>query len=135
MNPKPRKGLYFWLFLNSNQITGLQIINLGLLFMFIGAIFDSTYAIVFGKFNAETTVLNTILPNLSYNKLGGVIPAYRNLSNLVQLYLHNNKYTGLSEFVNLPNLRYFYCHNQFTDGAPSCPRLTPLEGNVSPSLQ
>ena len=71
--------------------------------------------------------------NLSYNKLGGVIPAYRNLSNLVQLYLHNNKYTGLNEFVNLPNLRYFYCHNQFTDGAPgisgeipdfsSCPRM------------
>ena len=71
--------------------------------------------------------------NLSYNKLGGQIPSYRNLSNLSQLYLHNNKYTGLSEFVNLPNLRYFYCHNQFTDGAPgisgeipdfsSCPRM------------
>ena len=39
----------------------------------------------------------------------------------------------MSEFVNLPNLRYFYCHNQFTDGAPgisgeipdfsSCPRM------------
>ena len=47
--------------------------------------------------------------------------------------MHNNKYTGLSEFSNLPNLRYFYCHNQFTDGAPgisgqipdfsSCPRM------------
>ena len=77
--------------------------------------------------------LNINYVNLSYNKLGGQIPAYRNLSNLVQLYLHNNKYTGLSEFVNLPNLRYFYCHNQFTDGAPgisgeipdfsSCPRM------------
>ena len=77
--------------------------------------------------------LNINYVNLSYNKLSGQIPAYRNLSNLVQLYLHNNKYTGLSEFSNLPNLRYFYCHNQFTDGAPgisgqipdfsSCPRM------------
>ena len=79
------------------------------------------------------SALNINYINLSYNKLGGVIPAYRNLSNLSQLYLHNNKYTGLNEFVNLPNLRYFYCHNQFTDGAPgisgeipdfsSCPRM------------
>ena len=77
--------------------------------------------------------LNINYVNLSYNKLGGQIPAYRNLSNLVQLYLHNNKYTGLSEFTNLPNLRYFYCHNQFTDGSSgisgeipdfsSCPRM------------
>jgi len=77
--------------------------------------------------------LNINYVNLSYNKLSGQIPAYRNLSNLVQLYLHNNKYTGLNEFSNLPNLRYFYCHNQFTDGAPgisgtipdfsSCPRM------------
>ena len=79
------------------------------------------------------SALNINYVNLSYNKLEGQIPAYRNLSNLNQLYLHNNKYTGLSEFVNLPNLRYFYCHNQFTDGAPgisgeipdfsSCPRM------------
>ena len=79
------------------------------------------------------SALNINYINLSYNKLGGVIPAYRNLSNLSQLYLHNNKYTGLNEFVNLPNLKYFYCHNQFTDGAPgisgeipdfsSCPRM------------
>ena len=65
--------------------------------------------------------------------MGGQIPAFRNLSNLSELYLHNNKYTGLSEFSNLPNLRYFYCHNQFTDGSPgisgtipdfsSCPRM------------
>jgi len=79
------------------------------------------------------SALNIDYVNLSYNKLTGQIPAYRNLSNLSQLYLHNNKYTGLSEFVNLPNLRYFYCHNQFTDGSPgisgtipdfsSCPRM------------
>jgi Leucine-rich repeat (LRR) protein len=79
------------------------------------------------------SALNVNYVNLSYNKLSGQIPAYRNLSNLRELYLHNNKYTGLSEFSNLPNLRYFYCHNQFTDGAPgisgqipdfsSCPRM------------
>ena len=77
--------------------------------------------------------LNINYVNLSYNKLTGQIPPYRNLSSLNQLYLHNNKYTGLSEFSNLPNLRYFYCHNQFTDGSPgisgtipdfsSCPRM------------
>ena len=77
--------------------------------------------------------LNINYVNLSYNKLTGQIPAYRNLSSLDKLYLNNNKYNGLSEFSNLPNLRYFYCHNQFTDGAPgisgqipdfsSCPRM------------
>ena len=77
--------------------------------------------------------LNINYVNLSYNKLSGQIPAYRNLSSLSQLYLHNNKYTGLSEFSNLPNLRYFYCHNQFVDGSSgisgeipdfsSCPRM------------
>ena len=77
--------------------------------------------------------LNINYVNLSYNKLQGPIPGYRNLSNLSELYLNNNKYTFLSEFTNLPNLRYFYCHNQFTDGAPgisgeipdfsSCPRM------------
>jgi len=37
-------------FLNDHQSTGIQIVYLGLLFMLIGAIFDSGYAIVFGKF-------------------------------------------------------------------------------------
>jgi len=79
------------------------------------------------------SALNVYYVNLSYNKLTGQIPAFKNLSELDQLYLHNNKYTGLSEFTNLPKLRYFYCHNQFTDGAPgisgeipnfsSCPRM------------
>ena len=79
------------------------------------------------------SALNINYVNLSYNKLTGQIPAFKNLSNLDQLYLHNNKYTGLSEFTNLPKLRYFYCHNQFTDGASgisgeipdfsSCPRM------------
>ena len=71
--------------------------------------------------------------NLSYNKLTGAIPAYRNLSNLTELYLNNNKFTVLREFENLQNLRYFYCHNQFTDGSTGisgeipdftgCPRM------------
>jgi threonine/homoserine/homoserine lactone efflux protein len=43
-------GAFIPQFLNVNQSTGVQIIYLGLLFMFIGAIFDSAYAIVFGKF-------------------------------------------------------------------------------------
>ena len=64
-----------------------------------------------------TATENINYVNLSYNQLTGVIPPYRNLSNLVQLYLNNNKYTVLSEFENLPNLRYFYCHNQRT-GVP-----------------
>ena len=62
-------GAFIPQFLNSNQITGLQIINLGLLFMFIGAIFDSTYAIVFGKFR------NIISSNHMklVNKIGGFL--------------------------------------------------------------
>ena len=43
-------GAFIPQFLNVNQSTGVQIIYLGLLFMLIGAIFDSAYAIVFGKF-------------------------------------------------------------------------------------
>ena len=43
-------GAFIPQFLNVNQSTGIQIIYLGLLFMFIGTIFDSAYAVVFGKF-------------------------------------------------------------------------------------
>ena len=43
-------GAFIPQFLNVNQSTGIQIIYLGLLFMFVGAIFDSAYAVVFGKF-------------------------------------------------------------------------------------
>jgi threonine/homoserine/homoserine lactone efflux protein len=43
-------GAFIPQFLNVNQSTGVQIIYLGLLFMLIGAIFDSAYAVVFGKF-------------------------------------------------------------------------------------
>ena len=43
-------GAFIPQFLNINQLTEFQIIYLGLLFMLIGAIFDSAYAFVFGKF-------------------------------------------------------------------------------------
>ena len=89
-------------------------------------------AFQFGTPNFATSP-NINYVNLSYNKLTGAIPAYQNLSNLTELYLNNNKYTFLSEFQNLANLRYFYCHNQFTDGSSgisgeipnfsSCPRM------------
>ena len=43
-------GAFIPQFLNVHQSTGIQIIYLGLLFMLVGAIFDSAYAVVFGKF-------------------------------------------------------------------------------------
>ena len=43
-------GAFIPQFLDTNQLTEFQIIYLGLLFMLIGAIFDSAYAVVFGKF-------------------------------------------------------------------------------------
>ena len=64
------------------------------------------------------TASNIRYVNLSMNKLGGAIPTYKNLSNLTELYLNNNKFTSISKFINLPKLRYFYCHNQFIDGSP-----------------
>ena len=64
------------------------------------------------------TASNIRYVNLSMNKLGGAIPTYKNLSNLTELYLNNNKFTAISKFINLPKLRYFYCHNQFIDGSP-----------------
>ena len=43
-------GAFIPQFLDLNQINGFKIIYLGLLFMIIGSIFDSAYAVVFGKF-------------------------------------------------------------------------------------
>ena len=43
-------GAFIPQFLDVHQPTGMQIIYLGLLFMLIGTIFDSAYAVVFGKF-------------------------------------------------------------------------------------
>ena len=45
-------GAFIPQFLDTNQITGLRIVYLGFLFMLIGAIFDSAYAVVFGKFRS-----------------------------------------------------------------------------------
>ena len=49
--------------------------------------------------------------HLAFNQLSGTIPAFANLSQLSQLRLYNNNFTGLSQFTNLPRLRYFWCHN------------------------
>ena len=60
-------GAFIPQFLDINQLTGLQIIYLGLLFMLIGAIFDSAYAVVFGKFrNLVSSKYLTLL-----NRIGG----------------------------------------------------------------
>ena len=60
-------GAFIPQFLDFNQSTGIQIILLGLLFMFIGSIFDSAYAIVFGKFrNLVSSKYLTLL-----NRIGG----------------------------------------------------------------
>ena len=60
-------GAFIPQFLDSNQSTGIQIILLGLLFMFVGSIFDSVYAIVFGKF--RNLVSSKYLALL--NRIGG----------------------------------------------------------------
>ena len=64
-------GAFIPQFLEVNQSTGIQIILLGLLFMFIGSIFDSAYAIVFGKFrNLVSSKYLTLL-----NRIGGSLLA------------------------------------------------------------
>ena len=64
-------GAFIPQFLDFNQSTGIQIILLGLLFMFIGSIFDSAYAIVFGKFrNLVSSKYLTLL-----NRIGGSLLA------------------------------------------------------------
>ena len=62
-------GAFIPQFLNFNQSTGIQIILLGLLFMLIGSIFDSAYAIVFGKF--RNLVSSKYLSLL--NRIGGIL--------------------------------------------------------------
>ena len=56
-------GAFIPQFLNVNQSTGIQIIYLGLLFMVIGTIFDSAYAVVFGKFRKLISSSNLKLLN------------------------------------------------------------------------
>ena len=64
-------GAFIPQFLNINQLTEFQIIYLGLLFMLIGAIFDSAYAIVFGKF--RNLISSNYLKLL--NRIGGSLLA------------------------------------------------------------
>ena len=65
--------------------------------------------------------------DVSYNALSGSVPAFKDLSNLFQLYLYNNQFTSLSTFQNLGSLAYFYAHNNKIAGEiPSfagCPNL------------
>ena len=64
-------GAFIPQFLDTNQITGLRIIYLGFLFMLIGAIFDSAYAVVFGKF--KSLMSSNYLKLL--NRIGGSLLA------------------------------------------------------------
>ena len=64
-------GAFIPQFLDLNQINGFKIIYLGLLFMLIGSIFDSAYAVVFGKF--RTLVSTNYLYLL--NRIGGCLLA------------------------------------------------------------
>ena len=64
-------GAFIPQFLDLNQINGFKIIYLGLLFMLIGSIFDSAYAIVFGKFR---TLVSTNYLHL-LNRIGGCLLA------------------------------------------------------------
>ena len=64
-------GAFIPQFLDLNQINGFKIIYLGLLFMLIGSIFDSAYAILFGKFR---TLVSTNYLHL-LNRIGGCLLA------------------------------------------------------------
>ena len=72
-NPKASLflGAFIPQFLDLNQINGFKIIYLGLLFMLIGSIFDSAYAILFGKFR---TLVSTNYLHL-LNRIGGCLLA------------------------------------------------------------
>ncbi len=65
--------------------------------------------------------------HLAFNQLSGSIPAFANLSQLYQLRLYNNNFTGIGQFTNLPRLRFFWCHNNQISGQipdfSECPRL------------
>ena len=64
-------GAFIPQFLDVNKSTGNQLIYLGLLFMLIGTIFDSAYAVVFGKFrNLISSKYLTLL-----NRIGGSLLA------------------------------------------------------------
>ena len=60
-------GAFIPQFLNDQQSAGFQIFYLGLLFMLIATIFDSIYAIVFGKFRIIMSAKN----QKRLNQIGG----------------------------------------------------------------
>ncbi len=60
-------GAFIPQFIDIDKAIGVQIISFGILFMFVGAIFDGIYAIVFGKF--REIIINKYINIL--NKLGG----------------------------------------------------------------
>jgi homoserine/homoserine lactone efflux protein len=62
-------GAFIPQFINIEYPVGSQIIYYGLLFMIIGAIFDSAYAFIFGKF--RDLITNIYLQLL--NQIGGLI--------------------------------------------------------------
>ena len=64
-------GAFIPQFLDLNQINGFKIIYLGLLFMLICSVFDSAYAVVFGKFR---TLVSTNYLHL-LNRIGGCLLA------------------------------------------------------------
>ena len=61
------------------------------------------------NFQQQKDYINYV--HLAHNQLSGAIPAFANLSQLYQLRLYNNNFTGIGQFTNLPRLRYFWCHN------------------------
>ena len=64
-------GAFIPQFLDINKSTGNQIFYLGLLFMFIGTIFDTAYAVLFGKFRNLISSKYLML----LNRVGGCLLA------------------------------------------------------------
>ena len=70
--------------------------------------------------------------NFSFNQLDGIIPTYQNLSNLDELYLQSNKLVSITEFINLPKLRYLYIQDNLI-GQVGAAKIPDLSG--CPSLR
>ena len=65
--------------------------------------------------------------NIRYNAFTSQIPAFTNLSSLRYLFLNNNSFTSIGEPDNLPNLWYYYAHNnQLTGEIPDFTTCTNL---------
>jgi len=65
--------------------------------------------------------------NVISNAFSGQIPAFTNLSSLHNLQLNNNAFTSIGEPNNLPNLYYYYAHNnQLTGEIPDFTTCTNL---------